>query len=94
MKEFWKNYLENNMFFWVFSIIGVCLMIAGFILPPLGVIDNSVLIGTGEINGFVALGAVIKAIDKGVNTSLKHNGTEVVIQHPGEDITIKEEEAE
>ena len=82
------------MFFWVFSIISVCLMIAGFILPPLGVIDNSVLIGSGEINGLVALGAVIKAVDKGVNTSLKHNGTEVVIQHPGDDdIIIKEEEA-
>lgn len=79
MREFYKNYLSNNLFFWLFSIIGVILIVAAFLLPPLSVIDNSVLIAVGEINGFIALGAVIKAIDKGASATLTHNNTSVTI---------------
>lgn len=79
MREFYKNYLQSNLFFWLFSIIGVILIIVAFILPPLSVIDNSVLIAVGEINGMIAIGAVIKSIDKGRSASIKHNGTEVTI---------------
>ena len=79
MKEFYRNYLKSNLFFWLFSIIGVILIIVAFILPPLSVIDNSVLIAVGEINGMIAIGAVIKAIDNGRSASIKHNGTEVTI---------------
>ena len=79
MKKFYKNYLENNTFFWVFSIIGLLLIIIAFFVPPAAYIEQSVLIAVGEINGFIALGAVIKAIDKGESASIKHNGTEVTI---------------
>ena len=79
MKEFYKNYLENNLFFWFFSGIGLLLIIVAFFIPPTAYIEQSVLIAVGEINGFIALGAVIKAIDKGRSASIKHNGTEVTI---------------
>ena len=91
MREFYKNYLENNTFFWVFSIIGVILIIVAFILPPLSVIDNTVLIAVGEINGFIALGAVIKAIDKGVDATFHHNNTELTITSDEDDKDDKEE---
>lgn len=79
MREFYKNYLKSNLFFWFFSIIGVILIVTAFLLPPLSVIDNSVLIAVGELNGFAALGAVIKAIDRGSSATFHHNGTEVTI---------------
>lgn len=79
MREFYRNYLQNNTFFWIFSIIGVILIVAAFILPPISVIDNSVLIAVGEINGFIALGAVIKAIDKGVDATFQKGDTSVTI---------------
>ena len=79
MRAFYKNYLENNTFFWVFSIIGLLLIIIAFFLPPAAQIHQSVLIAVGEINGFVAMGAVIKAIDKGSSASIKHNNTELTI---------------
>ena len=79
MREFYKNYLENNTFFWVFSIIGLLLIIIAFFIPPAAEIHQSVLIAVGEINGFVAMGAVIKAIDKGSSASIKHNNTELTI---------------
>ena len=79
MRKFYKNYLENNTFFWIFSIIGLLLIIVAFFLPPAAQIHQSVLIAVGEINGFAALGAVIKAIDKGSSATFHHNGTEVTI---------------
>lgn len=85
MREFYKNYLQSNVFFWFFSIIGVILIITAFLLPPLSVIDNSVLIAVGELNGFAALGAVIKAIDRGSSASIKHNNTELTINSNDED---------
>ena len=79
MREFYKNYLENNRFFIFFSIAALILIVAGFIVPPTGHIDNSVLIAVGELNGTLAIGAVIKAIDKGRSASIKHNNTELTI---------------
>ena len=79
MREFYKNYLQSNLFFWLFSIIGLLLIIIAFFLPPAAYIDSSILIAVGEINGFIALGAVIKSIDKGGSASIKHNNTELII---------------
>ena len=79
MREFYKNYLENNLFFWLFSGIGLLLIIIAFFIPPTAYIDQSVLIAVGEINGFIALGAVIKSIDKGRSASIRHNNTELTI---------------
>ena len=79
MREFYKNYLSNNLFFWLFSIIGILLIIIAFFIPPAAHIDQSVLIAVGEINGFAALGAVIKAIDNGGSATFHHNNTELTI---------------
>ena len=85
MREFYKNYLSNNLFFWLFSIIGLLLIITAFFIPTAAYIDSSVLIAVGEINGFAALGAVIKAIDKGSSATFHHNGTEVTINSNEDD---------
>lgn len=85
MREFYRNYLVNNGFFWLFSIIGLLLIIIAFFLPPAAQIHQSVLIAVGEINGFAALGAVIKAIDKGSSATFHHNGTDVTINSNEDD---------
>lgn len=85
MREFYKNYLKSNLFFWLFSGIGLLLIIIAFFLPPAAQIDQSVLIAVGEINGFIALGAVIKAIDKGVDATFQHNNTSVTITNNDND---------
>ena len=71
--------MANNTFFWVFSIIGLLLLIIAFFIPPAAYIDSSVLIAVGEINGFIAIGAVIKAIDNGGSATFHHNNTELTI---------------
>lgn len=41
----------------ILTIVGCGLLIAGFIVPPLGIIDGSVLIAFGETSTFV--GAIL-----------------------------------
>ena len=79
MREFYKNYLQSNLFFWLFSGIGLLLIIIAFFIPPTAYIEQSVLIAVGEINGFIALGAVIKAVDKGVDATFQKGDTSVTI---------------
>ena len=85
MREFYKNYLQSNLFFWLFSGIGLLLIIIAFFIPPTAYIEQSVLIAVGEINGFIALGAVIKSIDKGKSASIRHNNTELTINGDEDD---------
>ena len=85
MREFYRNYLANNGFFWLFSIIGLLLIIIAFFIPPTAYIDSSVLIAVGEINGFAALGAVIKAIDNGRSATFQKGDTSVTITNNDND---------
>ena len=85
MREFYKNYIQSNLFFWLFSGIGLLLIIIAFFIPPAAYIEQSVLIAVGEINGFIALGAVIKAIDKGDSATFQHNNTTVTITNNDEE---------
>ncbi len=79
MREFYRNYIQSNLFFWLFSGIGLLLIIIAFFIPPTAYIEQSVLIAVGEINGFIALGAVLKAIDNGKSATFQHNNTTVTI---------------
>lgn len=51
----YKQKLNSRLFVAVFlTIVGSGLLIAGFVVPPLGMIDNSVLVAFGETITFVA----------------------------------------
>lgn len=79
MSKFIQKYISNNTWFYIFSVVAMGLIIASFIVPPTGVIDPSVLAATGEIFAFAALGAVIKAIDKGVDAKVQRGNTTLVV---------------
>ena len=85
MREFYKNYLKDNTFFWIFSIIGLLLIIIAFFVPPAAQIHQSVLIAVGEIDGLIAIGAVLKAIDNGDSATFQHNNTTVTITNNDEE---------
>lgn len=56
MKEFVKIAKKNNSIFgFICLIISVLLITFGFALPPLAVIDNSVLIAVGLMFGFYVI---------------------------------------
>lgn len=78
-RKFFNSYVAHNLWFYIFSVVAVGLLIASFIVPPTGVIDPSVLAATGEIFAFAALGAVLKAIDKGVDAKVQRGNTTLVV---------------
>lgn len=78
-KEAVMNCVLHNGWFILFSLVAIGLIIASFIVPPMGVIEPSVLAAVGEIFAFAALGTVIKAIDKGVDAQVQHNNTTITV---------------
>ena len=69
------------------TLTSIALLVWGFVLPPPGVIDGSVIAAVGELAGFAALWQLAKAIDKGVDAALRKGDTEITItsdqQAPG-----------
>lgn len=55
------EYIENvDVVFWIAFVVSIFLIVGGFFAPPLGVIDGSVLTGTGILSAFVELHHFIK----------------------------------
>ena len=71
----------GNLWFWILSGFAIALITAGFLVPPMGVIDGSVLKAVGEVFAFAALGTVILAIEKGLPAKVKHNNTSFSVGH-------------
>lgn len=78
-----------NVFFggtfhkWVFLItllVSAGLIITSFFIPPLAVIDGSILAGVGELFAFAALGEVGAAIEKGHGATISHGSTTIEIK--------------
>lgn len=86
LKEIWKYVPEQyKLAYWVCLIASIGLLIAGFVCPPLGEIDPSVLTSVGELFAFASLGVGIKALDKGLKTVIEHNDTKVTINKEKDD---------
>ena len=71
--------LKQDVLFYVLTVVSLLLIIASFVLPPAGVIDNSVFAGVGEIFAFASLNEVRRAISTGMSAKVQHNDTSVSI---------------
>lgn len=85
MKWFFRNYLENNLFFWIFGLISIALIITSFFLPPTGVVEPSVMAAVGEIFAFTSLGTVLKAISANKTATISKGDINVTIGDKKED---------
>lgn len=84
--------VQGNTWFAVLTVAAIVLIVASWFVPPMAVIDGSVLAAVGELFGFGALWTVVKAIDKGTPASLTHNGTTISVNKDGEENEIDEVE--
>ena len=85
MKNFWEDYLMNNLAFWVCTLVAIILLAVSFFIPPVGYITPEALKGVAELFAFASLGAVYKAIDKGTTATVQHGGTSVTIGKDAEE---------
>lgn len=90
MKKILIETWHSNLWLKILTISAIALIVASFIVPPMGVIDNSVLAAVGELFGFGALWQVTKAIDKGLDTKVQHNNTSITVG----DLNNSEEDGE
>ena len=80
MKEILKVTWESNIWMRILTISSLLLIIASFFIPPLGIIDRSILAAVGELEVFGVLWIVFHAIEKGTAASFKKGDVEVEIK--------------
>ena len=76
------NYLLKNKYFIIaiiMALVAIGLIIAGFLVPPLGVIDGSVLTAVGEIVFLVTIFFVWDCVTKGKIAKIKKGDLEASI---------------
>ena len=79
---------------WVFllTLISSILLIGiSFFIPPMAVVDGSIIACVGELFGFAALGEVGAAIEKGHGASITHGGTTIEIKKEDDETGLEEE---
>ena len=86
MRKILKETWESNIWMRILTISSILLIIASFFVPPLGILDGSVLAAVGELEGLGVLWIVLRAVEKGTAASFKKGDVEV-------DIKEKEEKA-
>lgn len=64
--------------------VSIALIVVGFILPPVGVIDGSVLTAVGELVLFPALAYGFKAIELGMDVKFEKGDTSITIGNDDE----------
>ena len=90
LNRFFGDRFHKDVFL-VCLITSVCLIIASFFIPPLAVVDGSVLAAVGELFGFAALAEVAAAIERGHSASISHGNTTIEIKKEDEDTRPQEQ---
>lgn len=81
IKDVVIHVLRYDIWLKILTVVSIGLIITGFVVPPTGVIDGSVLIATGELAGLGALFEAGHAIDKGLDVKVKLKNTELEIEN-------------
>ena len=71
--------MRGYSIFIVLSLAAILLLSVSFIIPPTGVVDDSVLKAAAVLFGFAALATLMHAVDKGVGAKLEHGDTKLTI---------------
>lgn len=83
MDKILKREWESNIWMRILTISSIILIISSFFVPPLGVIDGSILAAVGELEALGVLWIVFHAIEKGIGASFKKGDVEVDIKEKG-----------
>lgn len=79
MTEIVRSATMKNPAFWVCLALSIALIVAGFIVEPLGDIHGSILTAVGLLFAFATLYEVHIAMKAGVDAKLRHGNTELSV---------------
>ena len=74
-----KFALSDNLPLWICTAVALLLLIGSFLVPPMGVIDGSILAGVAEVFAFAALWAFIIAFKYGKKATFRRNDVEISV---------------
>ena len=66
-----KEAVKGNYAFWICLAVAIFLIIGGALVPPPFVVDASIFRAVGWLFAFAALGSFSRALDKGLDASIK-----------------------
>ena len=90
LTRFFGDKFHKNVFL-VCLLTSVGLIVTSFFIPPLAVVDGSVLAAVGELFGFAALAEVAAAVERGHSATISHGNTQIEIKQPEDEVQLPEE---
>ena len=91
--RFFGDRFHKNVFL-VCLLTSVGLIVTSFFIPPLAVVDGSVLAAVGELFGFAALGEIAAAVERGHTATISHGNTQIEIKQPEDEVQLSQEQHE
>lgn len=79
-----KQHVDKYIFF-VCLAVSIALFIGGFFVPPVGVIDGSVLTAGGILFGFAALGVFGQSLANGKDMTFRKGDVEITVEENEDD---------
>ncbi len=76
-----------KIWFAITTTTAIVLIVVGFIIPPMGTIDGTVLTATGELMGFAAIAQVPALVKRGTDVTLQHGNTSITVNSPDKPTT-------
>lgn len=74
--------MKSNVIFVLTTIVAIGLFIGGFFVPPMGVIDGSVLKAGGILLGFASVAQVPELARRGTDLKIQHGQTSLMVNNP------------
>lgn len=71
--------MNRRLLLWITFGVSAALIIAGFLLPPMAVIDNSVLIAVGELGFFGVLAEIPSYLESKKDISITKGNATITI---------------
>lgn len=65
----------------ILAAVAVVLIVVSFFVPPLGIIDGSVLAAIGELFAFASLFMIWESIDRGMDAKITHGETKIELSN-------------
>ena len=75
--------------FYFITVTAVLLIVVGFALPPIGVIDTSALTGVGWLFAFASLCIIMYSVSRGMDARISRGDTSISITNPDQDESDK-----
>ena len=82
--------MKETIIFTITTIAAIALFVGGFFVPPMGIIDGSVLKAGGILLGFGSVAQVPLLAKRGADVTIQHGQTSLTVNNPdgkeGEDV--------